>query len=56
MGCLFVFGLTGSVFEVDEVYDDFYHHVFLYRFAFGDHEGKGDEGVIGDLLRTVGPV
>lgn len=44
------FVMAALVFEVDQVYDDFYHHFFFYGFAFGDHERESDEGVVSDLF------
>lgn len=38
---------------VDKVDDDFDHCVLFFGAAFGDHEGEGDEGVVGDALGTV---
>ena len=38
---------------VDEVDNDFDHRVLFFGAAFGDHEGKGDEGVVSDALGAV---
>ena len=42
-----------SVVLVDEVDNDFDHCVFLFGAAFGDHQGKGYEGVVGDAFGAV---
>ena len=39
---------------VDEVDDDFDHHVLLLCLAFGNHEGERHEGIVGYALRAVG--
>ena len=38
---------------VDEVDDDFDHCVLFFGAAFGDHQGEGHEGVVGDALGAV---
>lgn len=38
---------------VNQVDDNFDHCVLFFGAAFGDHEGEGDEGVVGDALGTV---
>lgn len=38
---------------VDEVDDDFDHGVFFFGAAFGDHQGEGNEGIVGDALCAV---
>lgn len=38
---------------VDKVDDDFDHCVLFFGAAFGNHEGEGYEGVVGDALGAV---
>ena len=38
---------------VDKIDHHFHHYVFFFGFAFGDHEGEGNEGVVGDALGAV---
>ena len=38
---------------VDKVDDDFDHGVLFLGSAFGDHQGEGDEGVVGNALGAV---
>ena len=35
---------------VDKVDDDFDHGVLFFGATFGNHEGEGDKGVVGDTL------
>lgn len=42
-----------SVILIDEVDDDFDHCVLFLSAAFGNHEGEGDKGIIGDALGAV---
>ena len=39
-----------SVVLVEEANDDFYHCVLFLGATFGNHEGEGNEGVVGDTL------
>jgi hypothetical protein len=45
---------ASEVLAVDEVDDDGGDRVLLGGFAFGDEEGQGDEGVVGQALAAVG--
>lgn len=38
---------------VDEVDDDLDHGVLFFGATFGNHEGEGNKGVVGNALRTV---
>lgn len=38
---------------VNEVDDDFDHGVFFFGATFGNHQGEGDEGVVGNTLGAV---
>jgi len=42
-----------SVILIDEVDDDFDHCVLFFGTAFGNHQGEGDEGVVGDPLGAI---
>lgn len=41
------------VILVDKVDDDFDHGVFFFGAAFGNHEGKGNEGVVGNAFVAI---
>ena len=41
------------IFLINKIDDDFDHCVFFFGAAFGDHEGEGNEGVVGDALGSV---
>lgn len=45
-------GKTSVVF-VDEVDDYFDHGVLFLGAAFGNHEGEGNKGIVGDSLGAV---
>lgn len=38
---------------VDQVNDNFDHGVLFFGTAFGNHQGEGDKGVVGDALGAV---
>ena len=38
---------------VDEVDDDLDHCVLFFGTAFGNHQGEGDEGIVGDALGAI---
>lgn len=35
---------------IDQVNDDFDHCVLFFGATFGNHQGEGDEGIVGDAL------
>lgn len=51
--CFLKWKIVISVILIDEVDDDFDHCVFFFGATFGDHQGEGDKGVVGDALGTV---
>lgn len=38
---------------INKVDDDFDHCVFFFGAAFGDHQGEGDKGIVGNTLGAV---
>lgn len=38
---------------VDKIDDDFDHCVLFFGTAFGNHQGEGDEGIVGDALGAI---
>ena len=42
-----------SVIFVDEIDDDLDHCVLFFGATFGNHEGKGNKGVVSDALCSV---
>ena len=38
------------VLLIDQIHYDFYHYVFLFRLALGNHQGQGYKGVISQTL------
>lgn len=41
------------IFLVNKVDDDFDHCVLFLGATFGNHEGEGDKGIIGDALGSI---
>ena len=41
------------VILVDKIDDDFDHCVLFFGAAFGNHQGEGDEGIVGDALGAI---
>ena len=41
------------VLLINQINHNFYHHVFLFRFTFSNHQGQGHEGVISQTLRAI---
>ena len=41
---------------IDQIYDDLNHYFHLLRAGFGDHQRKGDEGVVANQGCAVGLV
>ena len=44
------------VAAVDQVDDDFDDGFFFFRAAFGDEQGQGHQGIVGQALGAVGAV
>ena len=42
-----------SVVLVDQIHHHLHHHVLLLRFALGNHQREGHEGVVSDALAAV---
>ncbi len=38
---------------INQVYDNLLHRIFLFRPALGDHQGQGNQGIVGNTLRPV---
>ena len=39
---------------INEIYNDFYHDVLFFGFAFGNHKRKGDKGIVCNALASIG--
>ena len=51
--CKNVAQLSLSVVLIDQIHHHLHHHVLLLRFALGNHQREGHEGVVSDALAAV---
>ena len=38
---------------VNEVHHHFHHYILFFCLALGNHQGKGDKGVVGNALTAI---
>ena len=46
-------GHLSSIPLINQVHHDLDHYVFFFRLALGNHQGQGDEGVVGEAFGAV---
>ena len=41
---------------INQIYNHFHHDIFFLGAALGNHQGEGNEGVVGNTLWTIGTI